>query len=151
MIVRPRKQIVDYRTRWTGVTEDMAQHAIAAGEFLDSFENARAELLKWIDSQTILIGHSLNMELWHLQLRHSLVIDLSLAIPQAGYKPLKKSKGKNLKAILQNFLGEIIQGDIDGYDLLENLRGVRELIIRLRGGGTALNADYEEEEVEETS
>ncbi|KAI5849529.1 hypothetical protein DFP73DRAFT_298219 [Morchella snyderi] len=149
MIVRPRKQMVDYRTRWTGVTKDMVQNAIAAGEFLDSFENARAELLKWIDSQTILIGHSLNMELWQLQLRHHLVIDLSLAIPQAGYVPLKRSKGKNLKAILQNFLGDIIQDDIDGYDLLENLRGVRELIIRLSGGGTAINADYEEEEVSE--
>jgi RNA exonuclease 1 len=62
-------------TRRVGITEDKLGHVTA------TLQDARAAVLKHIDSSSVLVGHSLENDLRALKLAHPRVIDTAICYP----------------------------------------------------------------------
>lgn len=125
-IVRPKVQMSHYNTPYSGITPQMMKRAITQGEFLESFEGARVELQKWIDSETILVGHSLNHDLSQLHLVHPLIVDSYICVPKLT------SSGNSLKTLTKQLLGKGVQEGLEGkrgHDCIEDALAARELVI----------------------
>lgn len=56
-LVKPHHQILDYNTRWSGITEQHLENCHV------TFEDVQRHLLKMFNSKSILIGHSLESDL----------------------------------------------------------------------------------------
>ncbi|EPQ12730.1 RNA exonuclease 1 like protein [Myotis brandtii] len=69
--VRPDRDIVDYNTRFSGVTAAHLAHTST------SIRDVQAALLTLFNAHTILIGHGLQSDLLALKLIHSTVLDTS--------------------------------------------------------------------------
>lgn len=125
-IVRPKVQMSHYNTPYSGITPQMMKRAVTEGEFLESFEGARAELWKWIDSETVLVGHSLNHDLCQLHLVHPLIVDSYICVPKLV------SSGNGLKTLAKQLLGKDVQEGLEGkrgHDCVEDALAARELVI----------------------
>jgi RNA exonuclease 1 len=78
-LVKPHQKVLDYNTRWSGITEQHLQDCRV------TIEDVQRRLLKLFSNKSILIGHSLESDLKALKVRrHStfspffLIIELSL-------------------------------------------------------------------------
>ena len=97
--VRPDNEIVDYNTRFSGVTEaDLADTSI-------SLRDVQAVLLSMFSSDTVLIGHNLESDLLALKVIHSTVVDTSVLFPHCLGLPYKRS----LRNLMADYLRQIIQ------------------------------------------
>jgi len=122
--VMPSVQILDWRTEYSGVTENHIREAIAEGECIDGWKEARSLLCTFIDTDTILLGHSLNNDLDQLRLIHFRVVDSSLTIPRL------LNQKHSVKALCAELLGATVQrGGKHGHDCLEDTLAARELVV----------------------
>ena len=62
-LVRPTRRVIDWRTRFSGVTSDTMVTATARGETLNGWKEARRETWKYIGADTVLVGHALQHDL----------------------------------------------------------------------------------------
>lgn len=58
-LVRPGERVRDWRTKIHGITDAAMEKAVSQGHALAGWTEARAELWKLIDQDTILVGHAL--------------------------------------------------------------------------------------------
>uniref|UniRef100_A0A4X1VTR1 RNA exonuclease 1 homolog n=2 Tax=Sus scrofa TaxID=9823 RepID=A0A4X1VTR1_PIG len=117
--VRPDNEIVDYNTRFSGVTEaDLADTSI-------SLRDVQAVLLSMFSSDTILIGHSLESDLLALKVIHSTVVDTSVLFPHRLGLPYKRS----LRNLMADYLRQIIQDNVDGHSSSEDASACMHLVI----------------------
>lgn len=123
-LVRPAVPILDWRTQYSGVSEARMLTAIADGNCLDGWLQARARLLEHADADTVLLGHSLNNDLDQLRLIHPRVVDSCLAIPRLqGHK-------HSVKGLSRELLGKAVQArSAGGHDCLEDTFAARELVL----------------------
>src|SRR5579862_4331735 len=82
-LVRTMERVTDWRTPWSGVTRGAMADAISRGEALDGLRGARAELFKYIDAETVLIGHGLHHDLNELKVLHPRVVDSAVLAQNA--------------------------------------------------------------------
>ncbi|XP_072804173.1 RNA exonuclease 1 homolog isoform X1 [Vicugna pacos] len=117
--VRPDNEIVDYNTRFSGVTEaDLADTSI-------SLRDVQAVLLSMFSADTILIGHSLESDLLALKVIHSTVVDTSVLFPHRLGLPYKRS----LRNLMADYLRQIIQDNVDGHSSSEDASACMHLVI----------------------
>ena len=115
--VKPDAEVIDYNTRFSGITaKDLAN----ASKTLKDVQN---DLLKFIHSESILIGHGLENDLRALRILHKLVVDTSFAYPHDLGLPYRRSL-KNLAYIV---FGKEIQ--IKTHDSIEDARMAMELML----------------------
>ncbi|VDO23292.1 unnamed protein product [Heligmosomoides polygyrus] len=72
LIVKPRNMVIDYNTRFSGLTANQVEASTA-----DIFE-AQNRLFELVNEQSILIGHSLESDLKAMRLRHERVVDTAV-------------------------------------------------------------------------
>ncbi|XP_055514525.1 RNA exonuclease 1 homolog [Leucoraja erinacea] len=117
--VKPDSKVVDYNTRFSGVTEeDMASTTI-------TIRDVQAVLLNMFSAATILMGHSLESDLFALKLMHSTVIDTAIVFPHRLGLPYKRA----LRNLMADYLKRIIQDNVEGHDSSEDASACMELMI----------------------
>eukprot|EP01120_Amphizonella_sp_Union-15-10_P005940 TRINITY_DN1832_c0_g1_i2.p1 TRINITY_DN1832_c0_g1~~TRINITY_DN1832_c0_g1_i2.p1 ORF type:complete len:410 (-),score=62.89 TRINITY_DN1832_c0_g1_i2:20-1249(-) len=108
--VKPSNEILNYNTRWSGITEDILQNVTK------TLPEVIEELKNIICSDTILIGHSLENDLNALKLVHSSVIDTSILYPHPRGGRYKHA----LKFLALKFLQRTVQENT--HDSIEDAK-----------------------------
>uniref|UniRef100_A0A8C6RSP2 REX1, RNA exonuclease 1 n=1 Tax=Nannospalax galili TaxID=1026970 RepID=A0A8C6RSP2_NANGA len=116
--VKPDNEVVDYNTRFSGVTEaDLVDTSI-------TLRDVQAVLLSMFSADTILIGHSLESDLLALKVIHSTVVDTSVLFPHRLGLPYKRS----LRNLMADYLRQIIQDNVDGHSSSEDASACMHLV-----------------------
>lgn len=127
-LIEPIKRVVNWRTRFSGVTAKAMAAAKAQGEVLKGWEGARAELWKHIDVSTILIGQALNNDLDVLRVVHANIVDSSILAKNAVNS--KSGRRWGLKTLCDVFLNIDVQTNKHtGHDCLEDVMAAREVVL----------------------
>ncbi|CAL9696447.1 unnamed protein product [Knipowitschia caucasica] len=117
--VKPASKVVDYNTRFSGVTEeDLRDVSI-------TLRDVQAVLLSMFSAESILLGHSLESDLMALKLIHSSVVDTAIVFPHRLGLPYKRA----LRNLMADHLKRIIQDSVGGHDSSEDASACMELMI----------------------
>ncbi|KAM9385189.1 RNA exonuclease 1 homolog [Pholidichthys leucotaenia] len=117
--VKPESKVVDYNTRFSGVTEEDLESTTI------TLRDVQAVLLSMFRAESILIGHSLESDLLALKLIHSSVVDTAVIFPHRLGLPYKRA----LKNLMADYLKRIIQDSVEGHDSSEDASACMELMI----------------------
>ncbi|KAE8374577.1 ribonuclease H-like domain-containing protein [Aspergillus bertholletiae] len=128
--VHPTKKVTDWTTGINGITPSAMAVAVARGQALDGWQAARQELYKYIDAQTVLIGHALNHDLDVLGIYHSRVVDSAILASEAvfGYSSAFK-RLYGLKTLSEAVLKLQIQPDNHPHVCLEDTLATRDVVL----------------------
>jgi len=117
--VKPSSKIIDYNTRWSGVTEEDMRNVKT------TLQHVQAIFLNKFSDETIFIGHSLESDLKALRIIHDCVIDTSVVFPHKNGPPYKRK----LKNLMREHLGIVIQsGEALGHDSTEDANACIKLM-----------------------
>uniref|UniRef100_A0A8C0FDZ2 Exonuclease domain-containing protein n=1 Tax=Bubo bubo TaxID=30461 RepID=A0A8C0FDZ2_BUBBB len=117
--VKPDGKVVDCDKRLSGVTKDDLKNTTT------SFQSVQAILLNLFSADTILIGHSLENDLFALKLIHDRVVDTSVVFPYRLGLPHKIE----LRCLMADYLRRIHQDDGDGHNSRQDAIACMELIL----------------------
>ncbi|XP_041695345.2 RNA exonuclease 1 homolog [Coregonus clupeaformis] len=117
--VKPESKVVDYNTRFSGVTEEDLENATI------TLRDVQAVILNMFSAESILIGHSLESDLFALKVIHSTVVDTAIVFPHRLGLPYKRA----LRNLMADHLKRIIQDSVEGHDSSEDACACMELMI----------------------
>ncbi|XP_028855712.1 RNA exonuclease 1 homolog [Denticeps clupeoides] len=117
--VKPESKVVDYNTRFSGVTEEDLENTTI------TLRDVQAVLLSMFSADSILIGHSLESDLLALKLMHSTVVDTAIVFPHRLGLPYKRA----LRTLMADYLKRIIQDNVEGHDSSEDASACMELMM----------------------
>lgn len=118
--VKPDHKIVDYNTRFSGVSvKDFKKNTAK------TLKEVQNDLMGFINAHTILIGHGLENDLRALKIVHYRVADTSHTFPHPNGLPYRWS----LKNLSLAVLKRSIQSSKDGHNSYEDACSCMELII----------------------
>ncbi|KAJ5463978.1 ExonucleaseRNase T/DNA polymerase III [Penicillium sp. IBT 31633x] len=131
--VQPRSRVVNWDSRFSGVTCFAMNKAVRKGTALNGWEGARAKLWQFMDSETVLIGHSLNNDLDVLGIIHWNIVDSSIITSEAVFFNVHASESLNRTWSLKTLATELVNYEIQvgkqGHSALEDAHATRDIVI----------------------
>lgn len=126
-LVKPKETVINWRSTITGITEATMASAEAQGNVLYGCQGAQEELWKYVDSNTVLVGHAILNDLKALKIIHPKVVDSGILVSQAV-------KSKQRQFALEKLCKEILVKPIRQrpnatHDSLEDAFAARELVL----------------------
>lgn len=113
-LVRPESEVIDYNTRFSGVSA----RDYTNGKCVKSLREVQNDLMGFVKADTILIGHGLENDLRALKMIHTTCIDTSVIFPHHFGLPYRRS----LKSLAVFVLKTTIQNSSNGHDSCEDAR-----------------------------
>jgi DNA polymerase III epsilon subunit-like protein len=127
-LVQPTQMVVDWRTKYSGITAKAMQAARDSGEILEGDATAREMLSRHMDDETVLIGHALYNDLEVLGIQHEKVVDSASLVEAAVGHSVRTMWG--LKKVCKELLGIDIQdAGKKGHDSVEDALAAREVVL----------------------
>jgi DNA polymerase III epsilon subunit-like protein len=127
-LVQPTRPVADWRTKYSGITKNAMTAAVDEKRVLKGWPEARAELWRYIDSSTLLIGQSLHHDLDALRMQHWQIVDSAILAKDAVGPGVSRQWG--LKTLCNQFLGiEIQNSGKGGHDSVEDAFAAREVVL----------------------
>ncbi|SJX63941.1 related to exonuclease GOR [Sporisorium reilianum f. sp. reilianum] len=142
-LVRTRTEIVDYNTRFSGITAEAYEE-----QAVFDLPGVRKTMAQFVGENTILVGHGVENDLRAIRLVHHKVVDTVMLYPHARGFPFRTS----LRDLTARFLGKIIQnGTSLGHSSLEDAQMSLELVrLKMVNDPTSPFAPSKEEGSSET-
>lgn len=133
--VLPKNPIIDYMTKYSGITEDHLKDCKV------QLEDVQKKFLEIVSSKTILVGHSLENDLKSTKIIHKRIIDTSILYPTGDQQKKRKFSLKNLCGM---YLKREIQTG-NGHDSHEDARAALDLaLLKIKNGPNfGLSNSYE--------
>ncbi|KAJ5805907.1 uncharacterized protein N7503_003509 [Penicillium pulvis] len=131
--VSPIEDVIDWRSKFSGVTPTIMASAVASGAAFGSWREARDKLWEFMDESTVLVGQSLNYDLEVLGMTHAKVVDSAILTSEAVFPsvtsttPLPRQWG--LKRLAKDLLSLDIQNSNCGHSALEDTYAARDVVI----------------------
>ncbi|OQE24150.1 hypothetical protein PENFLA_c010G04417 [Penicillium flavigenum] len=137
--VAPTAPVTDWLTPVSGITPEAMDAAITDGKAFLSNDAARRALDKFLDKDTVVIGHALQHDLRALNLLHGRIVDTSVVTAEAVFSNFSSKTTLpriwGLKTLAKELLGIDIQPEL-AHNSLEDALATREVLIWcLRGPG----------------
>ena len=122
-LVKPDNQVLDYKTKYSGVTEEILKNVTT------SLSDVQRDLTALLPQRCILLGHSLENDLRALKMLHPFVIDTSCLFqpPRGAVAHWFKPK---LQMLAKRFLGKEIQMGRSGHSPQEDAQTCMELVLK---------------------
>ena len=125
--VRPREPITQMWSSIHGISKSTLENAIRQGQTLWGWEEARSELWKYVDSNTIIVGHALEHDLDALRMIHPRIVD-------SGILSRKAVGIHRIRWGLQTLCSELVHVGIREnkgaiHDCLEDVLATREVVL----------------------
>lgn len=95
--VKPNNPVVDYNTRFSGITSKHLQK----NSSVKTIKEVQKDILEFVSSGTILIGHGLENDLKALKIIHGTVVDTAVAFPHHYGLPYRRSLRSLVTTVLQ--------------------------------------------------
>ncbi|KAF9886770.1 hypothetical protein FE257_011147 [Aspergillus nanangensis] len=131
--VVPSEEVVDWRSEFSGITEDIMTSASLSGAALESWREARNRLWELMDNSTILVGQSLNYDLEVLGICHAKIVDTAVLTAETVFSSIIPTKPLprmwSLKNLAKDLLGLEIQNSNRGHSALEDAYAARDIAI----------------------
>ncbi|CAG8279376.1 unnamed protein product [Penicillium nalgiovense] len=141
--VAPTAPVTNWLTPVSGVTPEAMDAAITDGKAFLSNDAVRRALNKFLDKDTVVIGHALQHDLRALNLLHGRIVDTSVVTAEAVFSNFT-SKTRlpriwGLKTLSKELLGIDIQPEL-AHNPLEDALATREVLIWCLRGPECLKA-----------
>lgn len=117
-LVKPQNRIINYLTKYSGITEEKLRYV------KKTLEDVHNDLRKILPTDAILVGHSLNSDLKAMKMMHPYVIDSSLIYNLTHCRKRRSS----LKLLTKMYLKRDIQQSTAGHDPSEDAKASLELV-----------------------
>ena len=119
-LILPEGDIVDYNTRFSGISARDLKRGPAK-----TLREVQNDVMGFINAHTLLIGHGLENDLRALKVVHTTIIDTSIVFPHYYGLPYRRS----LKSLVKSYLKRDIQAASWGHDSYEDARACVELML----------------------
>jgi hypothetical protein len=127
----PKASVKDWKTSVTGMTsfQDMEQARLNGYKVFRGHMAARGALSKFVDDNTVIVGHNLRADLDALRMVHGCAVDVAKVIEKAAGGPLSKRQ-LQLNTLSRDFSRKPLSppGRF-GRDALQNAFAIRELAL----------------------
>ncbi|CAM9331587.1 unnamed protein product [Chrysoparadoxa australica] len=123
--VKPREKITDYNTEFSGVT------ASCLAGVTRQLADVQREILSFVDPSTVIVGHSIDSDLFALKMVHDRVIDTAALYPNPKGLPFKMG----LRDLCWKLLRQRIQAGTGtmGHDSIQDASNAVQLaLLKLR-------------------
>jgi hypothetical protein len=127
----PTVRVKDWRSSDTGLFswDDMEHARKLSYKVFKGWAAARSALWKYIDKDTIVVGHNLRSDLDALRMVHGCAVDVAKVAEKAAKGPLSKPQ-LGLDSMCRDFPEITLKSDSEyGRDVLMNAFAIREMVL----------------------